>query len=96
MRKSNTQNISELLLNYIDEMNIERKLKEVDIIHAWEEVLGKTIHRYTGKIYITRGVLNVQIFSPVVKSELIMMREEIRVRLNEKAGREIITEIRFL
>ncbi|NQU86503.1 MAG: DUF721 domain-containing protein [Mariniphaga sp.] len=96
MRKTNARKISDILLNYVDEMNIDNKLKEVDVIHAWEEVLGKTMHRYTGRIYISRGILHVQINSPVVKSELIMMREEIRTRLNEKAGRKIVKEIRFL
>ena len=95
MRKSNTQKISDLLLTYIEEMNIDEKLKEVDIINGWEELLGKVISRYTGKIYISQHILHVHIKSPVVKSELIMMREQIRKSLNEKAGREMIREIRF-
>jgi hypothetical protein len=93
MRKNNTQSLSEVLLEYIREMEIERKLKEVDIIHAWEEVLGKTLTRYTGKIYISGGILYVQIKSPVVRAELSMMREEIKDRLNEKAGEIIIKSI---
>lgn len=96
MRRSNTQKLSDVILNYIDEMNIDRKLREVDVIHAWEEIVGAMITRYTGRIYIARSILHVQIKSPVVKSELIMMREEIKKRLNEKAGREIVKEIRFL
>jgi len=92
MRKSNTQKISDLLSGYIDDMNIDRKLREVDVVNAWEEILGKTFQRYTGRIFINKGILYV---APVVKSELIMMREEIRARLNDKAGREIVMEIRF-
>lgn len=95
MRKSNTQNISQVLSDYIDQMKIGQKLKEVDIIEAWESVLGKTINHYTGKIYIADGNLIVHIKSPVVKAELIMMREEIRKRLNECVGQEIIRAIVF-
>jgi predicted nucleic acid-binding Zn ribbon protein len=95
MRKSNTQNISEVLTDYINQMKIGRKLKEVDIIEAWEAVLGKTINHYTGKIYISDGNLVVHIKSPVVKSELIMMRDEIRKRLNESVGQEIVRSITF-
>ena len=94
MRKSHTLKISDVLLDYIEEMNIGRKMKEDDIIHAWEELLGNTFSRYTDKVYISEGVLHIHINSPVVKSELVMMREEIRIRLNEKAGQEIIREIR--
>lgn len=96
MRKNDTRKISELLPEYIEDMDIGRKLSEVDIVNSWEEILGKVIKRYTGKIYISHSILYVQITSPVVKSELIMMREDIRNCLNAKAGREIVTEIKFI
>jgi predicted nucleic acid-binding Zn ribbon protein len=95
MRRSNIQSLSEVLQEYIREMKMERKLKEVDALHYWEELLGKTISNYTGNIYIARNVLYVKINSPVVKNELIMMREEIRRKMNEKAGGEIIQRIVF-
>ncbi len=95
MRRSNTQTIGEALRDYIKEMKMERRLKEVDIVQSWEEVLGKTISRYTRNIFISKGVLYVEISSSVVKNELLMMRGEIRKRLNEKAGEEIVLKIVF-
>ncbi|VAW12727.1 hypothetical protein MNBD_BACTEROID01-1346 [hydrothermal vent metagenome] len=95
MRKSNTQSIRDILRDYVNDMGIERKLKEVDIVHAWENILGKAIASYTGRIYISKGVLYVTITSPVVKAELLMMREEIRGRLNDEAGSEIVEKIVF-
>ena len=41
MRRSNIQSLSEVLQEYIREMKMERKLKEVDALHYWEELLGK-------------------------------------------------------
>ncbi len=95
MRKSNTQSIRDILRDYVSDMGIERKLKEVDIVHAWENILGKAIASYTGRIIISKGVLYVTITSPVVKAELLMMREEIRGRLNDEAGAEIVEKIVF-
>lgn len=95
MKRSNAQSLSEVLREYIREMKMERKLKEVNAMHYWEELLGKSIANYTGNIYIAHKVLYVKINSPVVKNELIMMREEIRQKLNEKAGEEIIQRIVF-
>lgn len=94
MRKSEIRKINELLAAYIDDMNIGTRMKEVEVVHALEEILGK-LYRYTGRIYIKQGILYVQIESPVVKSELIMQREEIRKQLNTKAGKEIVKAIRF-
>ena len=95
MRRSNTQSLAEALRDYISEMKMERKLKEVDVVQSWESLLGKTIARYTRNIYLSRGILYVEITSPVVKNELVMMREEIRLRMNKQAGEEMITKIVF-
>jgi predicted nucleic acid-binding Zn ribbon protein len=95
MRRSNTQPLSDILREYIREMRMENKLKETSVVQSWESVMGKTIARYTTNIYISKGVLFVEISSSVVKNELVMLREEIRIRLNESAGEEMITRIVF-
>lgn len=95
MRRNNTQSLAEVLRDYVSEMRIDRKLKEVDAVQSWESVLGKTISHYTRNIYLSKGILFVELSSPVVKNELLMMREDIRIRLNEQAGEEVITRIVF-
>ena len=95
MRRSNTQPLSEVLREYIQEMRMERKLKEVDVVQSWEDLLGKTIAGYTRNIYISQKILYVEISSAVAKNELIMMREEIRKKLNEQAGDEVVAKIVF-
>jgi predicted nucleic acid-binding Zn ribbon protein len=95
MRRSNTQSLSEVLHDYIRELKIESKLKEVDVVGAWEPLLGKTIARYTRNLRISNRILYVEISSAVVKNELIMMREEICRKLNESVGGEVIDRIVF-
>ncbi len=95
MRKSNTQKLSDVLKSYVQENNLERKLSELDLIKSWETVMGKTIARYTRNLYIKNDTLFVETTSPVVRNELLMMKEEIRSRLNEVVGTEIIKTIVF-
>jgi len=95
MRKSNTQSISAVLKSYVQENRMDRKLSELDLIKSWESVMGKTVARYTGNIYIQNSTLFVETTSPIVRNELLMMKEEIRVRLNELAGTELIRTIIF-
>ncbi len=95
MRRSNTQSLSEVLKEYIEQNRIEQKLKEVDVVQGWENLLGKTIANYTRNIYIRNKILYVELSSSVVKNELFMMREEIVRRINENAGREVISKIIF-
>jgi len=95
MRKSNTQSISSVLKSYVQENNLERKLNELNLIKSWESVMGKTVARYTGNLYIQNSTLFVETTSPIVRNELLMMKEEIRVRLNEVVGEELIKAIIF-
>jgi hypothetical protein len=95
MRRSKTISLAEAVNDYIKEMNLGGKLSEVTIINSWEEIVGKAISSRTTKIYIKDHVLYVYLSSSVVRSELLMLREALREKLNSKAGSEIIKEIVF-
>jgi predicted nucleic acid-binding Zn ribbon protein len=93
MRRSKTQALSEALGDYISDMRIERKLMEVSVVDSWEQVVGKMIASKTSLVYIKKGKLFVHIKSSVVKNELMMIRETLRAKLNERAGVEVVSEI---
>ncbi len=95
MRRNNTQKLSDVLKDYIKENKLNKKLTELDIISSWEELLGKTVSRYTESLKIQNGTLFVKTTSPTLRNELLLMKEEIRHRLNEKAGEEVIRQIVF-
>jgi hypothetical protein len=93
MRRSKTISLAEALGDYIKEMNLGEKLSEVGIINSWEEIVGKAISSRTTKIYIKEHTLFVHLNSSVVRNELMMLREVLKEKLNEKAGTEVIRDI---
>jgi predicted nucleic acid-binding Zn ribbon protein len=93
MRRSKTISLAEAMKDYLKEMNLEGKLLEVSILNSWEEVVGKAISSRTSKVYIKDQILYVKLSSSVARNELLMLREALREKLNEKAGREVIKEI---
>lgn len=95
MRKSNTQRLSDVLKDYMHENKLDQKMNELDIISSWEDLLGQTAARYTQSLRIESGTLFVKVSSPVFRNELIMMKEEIKRRLNDRAGTELIRQIVF-
>lgn len=95
MRKSNTESLSSILKNYIQENKLEPKLTEIDLINSWKAVVGEPVYRYTKNLYIKNQTLFVDTTSPIVRNELLMMKEEIRMRLNESVGQEIVKTIVF-
>jgi predicted nucleic acid-binding Zn ribbon protein len=93
MRKSNTQKISDVIGEYLRELKIDRKLKEVDLISQWESLMGKMIASRTQKISLKNKILYLQVSSSVLKAELLMMRQDMVNRLNEHAGECIVEQI---
>ena len=93
MRRSKTISLAEAIKDYIQEMNIGGKLSEVGVINSWEEIVGKAISSRTSKIYIKDRILYVHLNSSVVRNELLMLRETLKEKLNEKAGSEVIKDI---
>ena len=93
MRRSKTISIAEAMDDYIREMNLGPKLKEINIISSWENIVGKAISSRTTRIYIKDKTLFVYLKSSVVRNELLMLREVLKEKLNSQAGEELIREI---
>lgn len=95
MRRSKTISLAEAMQDYIREMNLGEKLREAGLINSWEETVGKAIASRTKKIFIKDKVLHVHLSSSVARSELLMLRQALLEKLNEKAGDEVIRDIVF-
>jgi hypothetical protein len=97
MKRSNTQSISKVLEVFFKENpHLAQKLAETRLINSWDKVLNPIILRYTGQLFIKNRCLYVKINSSVVKSELIMRREQLIQDLNKEVGETVITNINFL
>ena len=93
MRRSKTIHLADAIKDYLKEMKLDGKLSELHLIESWEEIVGKAISSRTSKVYIKDGVLFVHLKSSVVRNELLMLREALKEKLNQKAGSEVIKEI---
>ena len=93
MRKSQTLNISEIISSILKANGLEDKLAETRLIQSWEDLLGKSVARLTKGMYIKNRTLFVSLNSSVVRSELMMIKNDILIRLNEKAGKCVIDDI---
>jgi predicted nucleic acid-binding Zn ribbon protein len=93
MRKSQTQNISEIISVLLKQNGLDEKLAEIRAIRSWEELLGKTVARYTRNLFIKDKTLYISLNSSIVRNEIMMIRDELIKRLNEKAGKQVIEKI---
>ena len=93
MRRSNTQNIGQVIDELFKELHLERKLKEVSIINSWGEVLGNNISKATTKLYFKDRVLFVYLSSSIIRNELLMLKSKIIKALNDNVGEQVIEDI---
>jgi hypothetical protein len=57
--------------------------------------MGAAVAKYTGHIDIYGNVMRVQIKSPALRQNLLMMRTEIAKKMNDFVKAQVIQEITF-
>lgn len=82
-----------VLQSWFDNHEIAADFNERDIILVWEELTGELIKKLTRKIYVNDKVLFVEVSSPALKQELMMIRNDLKKRLNDKFGKPTLKSI---
>lgn len=93
MKKSNTEKLNGVILQYLRDNGLETPLNEYRLIQAWDTVLGSAVSKYTTDIKIYNQVLFVSLSSAAIRNELMMRRTELVSRLNSQVGAQVITQI---
>jgi len=97
MRRISTQGIGTVLDSFFEQNpDLADKLAEVRLIDSWKTILGPSVSRFTDNLFIKKRTLYVRLTSSVLKSELMMCREQLITKLNAEAGREVIDLITFI
>jgi hypothetical protein len=94
-RTSNQSTLGEVIDKLMKAYRLDGKMKELDVINSWEEMMGKAVAARTRSIQIRNKTLILSIDSSVMREELSFGKTVIILRVNEKAGFEMITDIYF-
>jgi predicted nucleic acid-binding Zn ribbon protein len=93
MKRRNTEQVTDVLYQYLRANGLEGPLNEYRLLQAWEEVMGDVVARYTTQKYLKNQTLYVHLSSAPLKSELMMRRSEIVKSLNDKVGSIVIYDL---
>ena len=94
-RTSNQSTLGEVIDKLMKAYRLDGKLKEMDVIQAWAEMMGLAVANRTKNIQIRNKTLFLTMDSAVMRDELSYGKEVIIQRVNEKAGFEMITNVFF-
>jgi hypothetical protein len=85
--------LGEALKEFLNKSRIRGDIQTLEIDAVWENIMGKTIARYTDKLQIIGDKLFVHTQVAPLKNELIYQREKIIERVNEALGSKVIKEV---
>ena len=85
--------LGDALKQFIGKSTLKNGLRAVQIESIWEEVMGKTISKYTEKIQIVNQTLFIQTSVGPLKQELLYQKSKIIERINEALHDNVIKEV---
>lgn len=85
--------IGDALRDFLNKSKLKSGLRALQIEDVWEEVMGKTIARYTDKLQIINNTLFIYTSVGALKQELVYQKPKIIERVNEALKEQVITEI---
>jgi hypothetical protein len=85
--------IGEALKQFLESSRIKGGIQALQIEDAWEQIMGKTVARYTDKLQIIGDKLIITTHVAPLKNELIYQKEKIKQRVNEALGQKVIKEV---
>ena len=86
-------NIGDAMKQFIEKSKLKNGIRAVQIESVWEEVMGKTIAKYTDKIEVINQTLFIQTAVGPLKNELVYQKDKIIERINEAMGEKYILNV---
>lgn len=93
MRKTNEQNIKDVLKELVETYRLKSKLTQSKVETLWEQLMGKTVTQHTTDLKIRNQKLYVHVDSSTLRQELSYAREKILSDLNAKLEEEFLKEV---
>lgn len=74
---------------------LETPLMQKRLLDAWDEIAGRVVARYTVNKVIRNQTLYINLNSPALRTDLSMRKTSLIKQLNERAGGQVIVDIKF-
>lgn len=85
--------LQEAIQQFLLKSRLKSGIQAVRIEEVWEELMGKTIAKYTDKIQIVKDTLFITSYDASLKNVLLFQKEQIIQRVNEAMGELTIKEV---
>ena len=94
-RSSKEEHLGDVIDKLLKAYNLEDKMKELDLLEAWPDLMGKAVAHRTKSIEIKNQKLLLKIDSSVMREQLHIGKQVIIQRVNEFMGKDVIKDVWF-
>lgn len=85
--------LQEAMQQFLKHSRLKTGIQAMQIEEVWEQIMGKTVAKYTDKIQIIGSTLFVTSTVAPLKNELLYQKEKIIERVNEALGEKVIKDV---
>jgi hypothetical protein len=85
--------IQEAMQQFLKNSKFKTYMQAMQIEEVWEQIMGKTVAKYTDKIQIIGSTLFITTSVAPLKNELLYQRDVILQRVNEALKEKVIKEV---
>ena len=85
--------LGDALRKFLNQSQLKGSIQAMQIEEVWEQIMGKTVARYTDKIQIHGQTLYVNTTVAPLRQELIYQKDKIIQRVNEALGENVIKDV---
>lgn len=85
--------LGDAIQKFLKSSRIKGDIQAMQIETIWENLMGKTVARYTDNIKIVHKTLYITTSVAPLKQELQFQKEKIKLRVNEALGQNEIVDV---
>ena len=93
MKRTNDRVLKDVIQDLLDTYHLREKSNEIKLVQQWEQLFGKTIAKYTTKVFVSNKKLFLTIDSAPLRQELFYSRDKMMSRINEAIEADFIREV---
>lgn len=95
IKRTYPQSIGDVLRQTLEETDLMTHLLEQRACEYWRVLVGQQLSALTTKPTVSKGVMKIGVADASLRQELTMHRSRMVRLINERFGRELISDIRF-
>lgn len=85
--------MQDAIKQFLKQSRLKGGIQSLQIEEVWEQVMGKTIAKYTDKIQLINHTLFITSTVAPLKNELMYQKEKIIERINDALGEKTVKDV---